>query len=204
MMFVSAYNQLEPSERDFVDGFITYLEREAEKRFERLTVTLARAATNIRTDELDDRTRFLFAKPLVAAAIRERVELLASERDLTAERIIKEHAALGLSNMDDFVERYQDGSASINLNNVSRAQMAAVQQIETEEIYGPSGTKRKIKLKLYNKQVSLDALAKFNGLDKGDSPEAIAYRALPANSVEMPANMTTEQAAEEYAKLIAD
>lgn len=201
---MSAYNQLMASERDFVDGFISYLEREAEKRFERLTVTLARASDNIRMDELDARTRALFDKPLVGAAIRERVELLASQRDLTPERVIKEHAALALSNMNDFIERFEDGSASINLSNVSVAQMAAVQQIETEETYGPSGTKRKIKLKLYNKQVSLDALAKFNGLDKGDSPEAIAYRALPANSVEMPANITVEQAAEDYANFIAD
>src|SRR5690606_3739000 len=107
--------QLMASERDFVDGFISYLEREAEKRFERLTVTLARASDNIRMDELDARTRALFDKPLVGAAIRERVELLASQRDLTPERVIKEHAALALSNMNDFIERFEDGSASINL-----------------------------------------------------------------------------------------
>lgn len=201
--FASSYELLQPSERSFVDDFLRALENEAEKRFERLTTTLERVTQSIDPATLDERTRGYFSLPMVRAAIRERVEQMARERDLTPQRIVQEHAVLALANMDDFIVRYQDGrGAEVDLSKVSRAQMSAVQQIETEETYGPRGTTRKIKLKLYNKQVSLDALAKFTGLDKADNVEYAAYKTLPKDMVKLPASASVEQLADDYARLI--
>ena len=201
--FASSYELLQPSERSFVDDFLRALENEAEKRFERLTTTLERVTRSIDPATLDERTNDYFSRPMIRAAICERVENMARERDLTPQRIVQEHAVLALANMDDFIKRYEDGrGAEVDLSGVTRAQMSAVQSIETEETYGPRGTTRKIKLKLYNKQVSLDALAKFTGLDKADNVEYAAYKTLPKDMVKLPASASVEQLADDYARLI--
>lgn len=202
MKFASAYDQLPALDRDFVDGFIKRLEIDAERRFERLTATLERFSRSIDFDTLDQRQRDFFAKPLTQAAIRERVEKLASERDLTPARIIQEHAAIALANMRDYVELDEDGIPEINLNDCSRIDWSAIHQIESEETYGPKGTTRKIKLRLYNKQASLDALAKWNGLDKADNAEYVAYKSLPPELTQIPSNVSIEKIADQYAQLL--
>ena len=200
--FVSAYAQLTGYEREFVDGFLRSLEREAERRFERLTTTLERLSASINLQDLDDRTRDLFAKPIVIAAIRERVEQLASSRDLTPDRVIREHAAIALANINRFFETGEDGGVSFNALNCNDIDWAAVSAVDVEETFGRNGTKRTYKIKMHNKQVSLDALAKFMGLDKGDNPEYAAYRTLPAELSQMPTSASVSELAEDYAKFI--
>ncbi|MDT9701943.1 hypothetical protein, partial [Streptomyces sp. P17] len=58
-------------ERDFVDGFLRRVDTEAERRFEKLTITLERVASSLDLNTLDERSRDLFRKPIVSAAIRE-------------------------------------------------------------------------------------------------------------------------------------
>jgi len=200
--FVSSYDLLQTSERVFVDEFLHALEADAERRFERLTATLDRVARSLDLDAMDDRTRDLFAKPMVRAAIHERVKQLADERDLTPERVIREHAAVAFANMQDYLTVGQDGLPTVDMETVNRAQWSAVSQIEVEDSYGPKGNIRKIKFKLHDKLASLAAISKFMGLDKSDNPEYVAYKLLPRDMVQLPASATQETLAEDYARLI--
>lgn len=200
--FVGAYEQLSGYEREFVDGFLRSLEREAERRFERLTITLERVSASLNTTALDDRTRDLFRKPIIVAAIRQRVEQMAAASDLTPDRIIREHAAIALSNINRFFKTGEDGSISFDALNCNDIDWAAVAAVDIDETYGPRGTKRTYKIKMHNKQVSLDAIAKFMGLDKGDNPEYAAYKTLPAELSQLPNSASVLELAEDYAKFI--
>lgn len=201
--FASAYNQLTGYEREFVDDFLRSVEREAERRFERLTTTLQRISATIDLDTIDSRTRQLLTKPIITAAIRERTEQLAAERDLTPDRIIREHAAIGLFNLQKFFPTVdEDGVPQFNATNATAADWTALQAVDIEETYSQRGTVRKIKIKAHSKQTSLDAIAAFMGLNKGDSPEYAAYRTMPADLVQLPNSATVSAVAEQYAKFI--
>lgn len=202
LKFVASYDLLQPSERTFVDDFIAAVEREAAKRFERLTSTLERVSQSIDASTLDERTRDLFAKPMIRAAIFERVNQLASQRDITPERVIQEIAALALANMEDYLDVGEDGLPTVDLADLSRVQMAAIQSIEVEDSFSPTkGEVRKIKFKLHDKIAPLQALMKHMGMDK-ENAIAAAYAALPRDLVQLPANATQEALAEDYARFI--
>lgn len=201
--FVSSYDLLRADERAFVDDFLRHLEADAERRFERLTTTLARISKTLSQAALDDRTRAMFDKPMVRAAVHERTRELADAKDLTPERIMKEHAAIAFANMDDYLETGEDGLPTVNMEKVNRAQWSAVAQIEVEDSFGgPKGFSRKIKFKLHEKHASLAAISKFMGIDKADNAAAVAYAMLPKELVQVSANATQETLAEDYARFI--
>ncbi|QWY83182.1 terminase small subunit protein [Rhizobium phage RHph_X2_24] len=202
MMFATAYSQLHPFDREFVDGCISALERENERRFERLTTTLERFSQGLDLDTLDERTRDQFNKPMVRAAIRERVEAVAAERDLTHARVIKEHAAIAVANINRFFKVGEDGLPIFDAKDCTDVDWAAVQQVDVEEEYSRGKNIRKVKIKLYNKQASLDTLAKFMGMDKADNPEYAAYKTLPADLVRLESSATLEALQDEYARFI--
>lgn len=203
LQFSSAYKQLSDYERDFVEGFLRRVDTEAERRFEKLTITLERVASVLDLNTLDERSRDLFRKPLVSAAIRERAEQIAAERDLTPQRIIQEHAAIGLFNLKRFFpEVGEDGIPQFDARNCNAVDWAAIQQIDIEETFSRSGTTRKIKIKAHPKQTSLDAIAKFMGIDKADNAEYAAYQTLPAELAQLPNSAGVAELAEKYARFI--
>lgn len=203
LQFSSAYKQLSDYERDFVDGFLRRVDTEAERRFEKLTITLERVASSLDLNTLDERSRDLFRKPIVSAAIRERAEQIAAERDLTPQRIIQEHAAIGLFNLQRFFpDTGEDGVPRFDASNCNAVDWAAIQQIDIEETYGRNGTTRKIKIKAHAKQQSLDAIAKFMGIDKADNAEYAAYKTLPAEMAQLPNSAGVAELAEKYARFI--
>lgn len=204
MKFVSAYSQLQPSEREFVDAFIAAVEAEnAKQPLERLIVTLERCAAKIDLQALDSRTRDMFAKPMVCAAIRERGERLSEERDLLSIRIIREHEKIAFANMDDYMTVGEDGIPTPDFSRVTRDQWAAVQSLDFEEEYKRSGTVKRIKFKLYPKQSSLDTLAKWNGLTKEESAEFVSYRGESREIGSLPANTSIDVVATKYAERLA-
>lgn len=203
LQFSSAYKQLTNYERDFVDGFLRSVDAEAEKRFEKITITLERVSRSIDLNKLDDRSRDLFSKPIIAAAIRERAEQIAYERDLTPDRVIREHAAIGLFNLKKFFPKIgEDGLPQFDATDCTALDWAAIQAVDIEETYTRNGTVRKIKIKSHPKQTSLDALAKFMGLDKSENPEYAAYKTLPAELAQLPNSAGVAEVADKYAKFI--
>jgi hypothetical protein len=71
--FASAYRQLRPVEKAFVDGYVSDVERESARRGERISNALYRAIP----DDVVAASRGMLDKPLVRAAITERINTLA-------------------------------------------------------------------------------------------------------------------------------
>jgi len=87
--------------------------------------------------------------------------------EVTRERIVEELAKLGLSNAGDYTSFDADGNPVTDFSEVTRDQMAAVQEV-TSEVYtegrGENAQQvRRTKFKLYDKRAALMDLAKLEG-----------------------------------------
>lgn len=200
--FVSAYRQLPDYEREFVDGFLRSLDKEAQQRHERLTTTLERVSRSIDVARLDDRTRALFAKPLIVAAIRERVEQTAAERDLTPEWLINQYRNIASASLENYFTVGEDGFPQINLSALTPEQWSALQEVDAVEEFGKGKTVRRVKVKLQPKMEALAKLMAHTGLDKVDNPTYSAYKALPADLAQTPNSASVNELAESYARFI--
>ena len=98
------------------------------------------------------------------AAINKRV---LGRYEITRERIVEELAKLGLSNAGDYTAFDAEGNPVTDFSEVTRDQMAAVQEI-TSEVYTEGRGKdaqrvKRTKFKLYDKRAALMDLAKLEG-----------------------------------------
>jgi phage terminase small subunit len=108
----------------------------------------------------------------VAAAIASKHASMLRDLEVTAERVIAELAAIGLSNMADFVRIDANGQAQIDVGELDRCQAAAIQEISvtTETFVAKSGATRTVRretIKLADKTAALVALARHLGLFDG-------------------------------------
>ena len=122
----------------------------------------------------------LLANANVMAAIVEGQQKLGEATLIDAEKVLNEMALIGFSNMDDYVRREggenQEDQIFLDFSNVTRAQMAAVQEITqesyvetipgTEDDDGNRDTRvvRKTKFKLHPKLPALEQIAKHIGM----------------------------------------
>lgn len=202
MRIASAYQQLAPFERSFVDAFVQTLEREAQKRFERLPVTLTRTVESLEPDKLDERSRVMFEKPMVAAAIQERVNVRAAASDLTAEWIIRQYQAIAGANMSKYVTVGEDGFPAPDLSMLAYDDWIPVRSIDAVDEYGRGGSKRRFKFQLENKLEALAMLAKITGLDKSEHADYLAYKATPNELLRLSSGASVEDAQSAYAQFI--
>ncbi len=101
--------------------------------------------------------------------IQQYIQQLADERStrtqITSDSVLQELAKLGFANMQDYTE-LRDGVLTASLENVTRDQMAAVQEftVDTRKEYNSkdedSDTIVKFKFKLADKRSSLDLLGR--------------------------------------------
>ncbi|ARU40197.1 hypothetical protein CCB80_03205 [Armatimonadetes bacterium Uphvl-Ar1] len=115
----------------------------------------------------------LLRNPKVQARIGELQAEIRERSRLTIDDLIQELERVADANMLSYVRISSDGSAYVDLTNLTKAQAAAISEIQTEEVWekGPDGdpTKvRKIKFKLHNKLDAIDKLLKRHG---GYAPE---------------------------------
>lgn len=177
------YDFLNPDEMAAVDEFVSLLIVECQRRGERVANVLNRAIPQ----EFIKRSRGVLERPLVRAAIAEKLQDAANAQDVSPSRLIREHAALAFSNMADFIKFDVFGALIFDLKNVSREKMAAVKSITIEDT--PSG--RRIKFMLHDKQPSLTALQSVMNMPQISEPA----RAGAARSVEKDANAEKAYAA---------
>jgi phage terminase small subunit len=135
----------------------------------------------------------LMKRPRVRLAIQAAMDKRAKKFEIVGDDVLNELAKLGFSNMDDYVRRTEDGDAILDLSEVTRDQMAAVQEITTEVYVDRSAPKelwddgdgedgdgprkpssppvvKKTKLKLYDKKSPLEAIGKHLGLFNDPPP----------------------------------
>lgn len=111
----------------------------------------------------------LLKNPKVAKLIDKLNSKRASKLDLRAEQVVEEIRRLAFSNMADFVSVGKDGKpGGIDLSQLSRDQMAAIQEIREDTTGGSGDGERKAilrtTLKLSDKCRNLELLGRHLGM----------------------------------------
>jgi len=192
LTLLSAYKQLSPSERVFVDNYVSRLERDAEKRGDRISNALYRPVPR----SVMEASRGLLEKPMVKAAITERVNELAAASELSVQKIIKELTSLAFSNVSAYFTINQWGIPEYDFTACTPEQLAALKSWEHIE---DVKTGRRIKIVTHDKLKAIEMLAKFMGLLDIENPHFEASQRRP---VTIKAESTDADAADAYAKLI--
>ena len=88
----------------------------------------------------------------------------ADKLDLSAEKVLSELSSMGFSNMLDYIKATEEGSAYVDLSNLTREQSSAIQEVTVDAyVEGKGKHARKVKrtkLKLVDKIRSLELLGK--------------------------------------------
>jgi hypothetical protein len=198
--FASAYRQLRPSERAYVDGYVQGVEREAHRNHERISNALYRPIA----PDVVEASRGMLERPLVRAAISERINDLARDSELTVPRVLKELMAVSFASIGDYMEVGDDGQPYFNLASATPEQLAAIKSIEIEESGSPMerSHKRKFKFTLHDKLGGLAMLTKFMGMLDADNPHWRNDNARPAAQGALPGGTSVEGAGDRWAQMI--
>ncbi len=189
--FDSAYRQLRPSERTFVDGYVSDLEIKAVRTGAKLSTLLMQPV------DVDERSQAFLAHSMVRAAIAERVRELQEEMELSVYKTLKELRSLAYSNIGNYMEVGEDGQPYFDLAKCTPEQLAAVKSIEIEE--KPQGG-RKFKFILHDKVSSLDKVMKYQGLLDDEHWRSENAKTVKAET--LTADASDDDAAELYARMI--
>jgi phage terminase small subunit len=101
--------------------------------------------------------------------IKKRVEEALAKKtdklDISVERVLGELSKLAFSNMLDYMNTQQDGSAYTDLSKLTREQAAAIQEVTVDEYTEGRGKNsrnvKRTRVKLADKRGSLELLGKY-------------------------------------------
>jgi hypothetical protein len=200
--FASAYRQLRPTEKAFVDSYVADLEREANRKAERISLALHRTIPAY----VIEASRGMLDRPMVRAAITERINDLAAASELTVHRVIKELMGVAFASVGDYMQVGEDGQPWFDLARCTPEQLAAIKSIKIEESGGGDlsrPSRRKFEFVLHDKLAGIKMLADYMGLLERDNPHWNAEQARPiADRAALPASVTTDGAADMYSQMI--
>lgn len=204
LAFASAYKQLRPVQKAFVDRFVADAERDAEKRHERISHALYRP--------IDEATiaasEGLLENPIVRAAIAERINELAAASEITVQRVVKEIACLAFSTMSNYQTIGDDGLPVFTLANATPEALAAIKTVKIEErgnMMERGNNIRKIDVVLHDKLGAIKMLAEYMGMFQPDNPFWRADQLATVAAREpaaLPDHTTVEDAANLYGQMI--
>lgn len=200
--FLSAYRQLRPPEKAYVDRYVADVEQQAHRAGERISLALHRAIPS----DVIEASRGMLDRPMVRAAIAERINDIAAANELTPQKLVKEWMAIAFSSVGDYMEIGEDGTPWFDLTKCTPEQLAAIKSIKVEEAGGDGGLsrpkRRKFEFVLHDKIAGLQALMKYVGADQPDNPHWRMENARPIGPAGLPASTTVDQAGDAYAQLI--
>jgi phage terminase small subunit len=150
----STLSTLTPKQRRFVQEYLIDLNgTQAAKR----AGYSAKSASEIAHENL--------RKPQIALAIDEE---LAKNGGITRTRVVHELALIGFANMLDYITPQPDGTAYVDLSQLTRDQAAAIGEVTVEEYIEGRGEDardvKRVKFKLSDKQGALEKLGKVLGM----------------------------------------
>lgn len=123
----------------------------------------------------------LLTNPNIKAAIADLTDAVTQSQLITKERVLREYARIAFGSIEDFITiDPKTGTFYVDLSRATREQLASISEVTVDELFersdelGKDGKPkfdhvRRTKLKLYPKQPSLDALAKYLALFPKDS-----------------------------------
>ena len=199
-MFASAYDQLSPAERAFVDGVVREFETRSYRDGERISNNLNRPVpVHIQAKD----TRGMLQKPIVGIAITERVNEIALDQDLTALRVIRETMIIANANIDDFITMGEDGTPILDIMKAPPEKRAAIKSLKIKKTGSPlmmTGEKIEIDIQLWDKLTALKMLGQHIGVFEPDNPHW--RRDMAQSAAQIPADATPEAAADAYQSML--
>lgn len=109
-------------------------------------------------------------RPLVARRIQELREQSAARTTVTVARVLEEMAKIGFANMMDYMKVQEDGTAYVDLKDLSRDKAAAISEIVVDEFVEGRGDEaravKRVRLKLHDKRAALMDMGKHLGMFK--------------------------------------
>lgn len=167
-----AYDLLTAEERSAVDDYVSY----AVSRQHELRERVLGAVNKPIPGEYLRRSRNALYRPLLKAALYERIKEEAELQDVSPDRTIREHAAIAFANHADYWENIGFGELKLkDINRMSPEMQAAIKSIETKPtLYG-----LQVKLVLHDKAPSLKILGELQGLVAPDQPPALREYVAP-------------------------
>lgn len=198
-IFASAYRQLTASERSFVDAAVREIEIQAQKAQVRISSVLNGQSIPL---HIVQASRGMLEKPLVNAAINERITAIAAEQELTAQRLVKELHSIATANIGNYLDYDADGVPYFTLASCTPEELAPIKSLEIESNGDAMqrATKVKMKITFHDKMPAVKMLGEYIGMFGVDNPHYVAEQA--RNAPAIPAEATQEQAADAYAALI--
>jgi phage terminase small subunit len=107
------------------------------------------------------------AKVYISEYIQKLMDKRAAKIEITADKVLEELAKMAFANMQDYITVTDDGSAFIDLSNLTREQAAALAEVSVDSYLEGTGTDeekkrvvKKIKIKLADKRGNLELLGK--------------------------------------------
>lgn len=193
----SSYDQLTPTERAFVDQAVHHIEAAGTRAKETISVAARRVDVQ---SEIASWSRGMLDKPMVLAAITERINSIAIAQELTAQRIIKETVSIATANIGDYIAYDEEGNPYFTLAECTREQLAAIKtlEIETSGKWGEGRTK--IKVGFHEKLTAIKLAGEYIGMWNADNPHWRAQQ--EADNASLPADTTPEAASDAYQRYL--
>lgn len=146
-----------------------------------------RMSYNVRPGTKDSSIHVNASKLLADAKVAQRVAELqaavAARHDVTMDKIVRELALIGFSNMRDYVQIASDGSAYVDLSALTRDQAAAISEVTSEVYMEGAGEDakpvKKTRFKLADKRAALVDLGKHLGMFVERSKSEVTHVLVP-------------------------
>lgn len=182
----TAYSLLKADEQHIVDDYVQYAINEQHRKRERIIHALSFPIPT----EYVRRSKGVIHKPLILAAVAEKLREAADEQDISPSRVIAEHASIAFSSLSDYIQPTGFGTFAVkDLVDIPHDKMGAVKSIETKPgMYGMA-----TKVVLHDKHPSLKAMAEMMGLVAPDKVAPLLEYVKPPAAVEDKAVDISEQ-----------
>ena len=203
-LMLTAYDQLKPTERIFVDVYVaTDMPLKAMRAAQ---PALAESLLNVRAVDM-------LKRPLVTAAIAAKVAAVTAKWDVSIDALVRELAYVAKSNMADYVRITPEGEPFIDLSEVPYEAMAAIKSVKVEDVKEGRGEDqreiRKVSFELHNKLGAIDQLMRKHGAYAPTGAGINIHMNGQTNNLQLNANGVKEdwsddQAADYYARSLEE
>lgn len=196
---LTAYDQLKPTERIFVDAYVA-----TDNPIR--AIIAANSALASQPSVAQVRAHDMLKRPLVQAAIAQKIDKLAEKYDVSVNALVRELAFVAKANMGDYVRITPEGEPFVDLSTATPEMLAAIQSVTVEDVKegrGPDAREiRKVKFTLHDKLSAIDKLMRKHGAYAPVGVAVTGQLTLTAETVKE--TMTAEQAADMYARSLEE
>ena len=162
VILITAYRRLTPAEKAFVDDYVQQVERASQRTGEHISIALHRPVP----PELVEMSDGLLERPMVLAAISERITQIAADTEVSQRRIVKELTNIAFSNLSDYVQFDAMNRPTYDLASCTPDQKSAIKKIKHKV---SSLGSEELDFEMYDKLKALEILCRIYGLTNEDN-----------------------------------